>query len=79
LANSDLADDAIKMLDGYAAHQKTAAKLAADAAKKAAEDEKNKQRLESNLTPKGSGAPASTTINDDDAFGKGFKKVAKRA
>lgn len=73
LANSDLADDAIKMLDAYATVQKAAAKKAADDAEK-------KKRLEGAVTPKGTGSPAgTTTTNDEDAFAGGFKKVTKRA
>lgn len=69
LGASPLAKDAIAMLDLYATAKKAAAK-------KAAEDAANKKRLESAITPKGTGVPAPHTIDDDEAFDRGYKKAS---
>ena len=69
LSYSDRGRDAIKLLDTYKSANDTAAKAEADRIKK-------EKRLEGAVTPKGTSSPPTTGISDDDAFNKGFKKVA---
>lgn len=71
LALSQRPRDAIKLLDTYAEHAKTAA--SADPTKDAAQ--KKQKRLSGAVTPQGGPAPAETGLSDDEAFATGFKKV----
>lgn len=68
LTASESADDAVKVLDGYETHRKTA--LDADKKRQASE-----KRLQGALVPAGTaGAPATAGISDADAFARGFKR-----
>lgn len=71
LAGSRMADDAIRLLDGYAEHKQKAAKSAEAAQRKQA-------RLEAAVTPKGTSQPVSTAISDEEAFNRGFKRARGR-
>ena len=67
LANSNAADDALKLLDTYEAAAKAAKKAEVEAAEKA-------KRLKGAMTPQGvPGNPA--VLNDADALERGFNKV----
>lgn len=61
------ADDAIKLLDGFKEHRKSA--VDAEAAR-----QKRQARLERAVTPRGNTAPATTAINDEQAFERGFAR-----
>jgi len=64
------ADDAIVVLDGYTTSRQASAE--ADAAR-----QKREKRLAGAVTPKGvQGAPPAIGISDEEAFARGFKKVA---
>lgn len=72
LGASDLADDAIRVLDAYEQHR--TAQSDADAARL-----KQQQRLSAAVTPTGSPAPVRAGISDEEAFARGFKRAARRA
>lgn len=71
LTGSALADDTIKVLDSYGSHRQTLAATEADRARK-------QRRLQGATTPGGktSGVTA-TGISDEQAFERGYKKVAR--
>jgi hypothetical protein len=71
LAESKLADDAIKLLDGYAGHRQKA--VEADAAR-----QRKEKRLEQAVTPKGTAVPTQTSLSDEEAFNRGFKRARGR-
>lgn len=71
LCASPSADDAIEVFDTFKADRQ---KRATDAAAQAAERTRREKRLEGGLTPKGTTGDTRTTINDDEAFERGFKR-----
>ena len=62
------ADDAIKLLDGFADHRKTAGDAEAGRLRR-------EKRLTNAVTPRGSAVPPTTGISDEEAFAKGFKRA----
>lgn len=72
LAESNLADDAIRMLDAYSEHQKAAAT-------KAAAEAKNQQRLASNIAPKQAASGGPTILPDEAGLSIGYNRVKRRA
>lgn len=71
LAKSNLADDAIKMLDGYTEHQKAAAI-------KAAAETKNKARLAAAVAPKQAASGGPTILPDEAGLYAGYNRVARK-
>lgn len=72
LAQSPIADDAIRMLDAYDQHAKS---LAEEAARR----QKQEKRLAGAVTPTGSSAPPSpASISDEEALTRGFKRAHGR-
>lgn len=71
LAQSDLADDAIKMLDEFSEHQKTAAA-------KAAADAKNKQRLAAATPPRQAASGGPTILPDEAGLAVGYNRIARK-
>lgn len=73
LCASDLAEDTLKVLDGFAAHRK---KVVDDETRR----QKNQRRLEGAAVPAGAGAgTAQTGLDDEAAFNLGFNKVVRKA
>lgn len=75
LEDSSSASDAIKLLDSFTAAQQAAKKAADAAAKKKAEQEANDKRLKGALTPQGSVSASPHTLDDADAFERGYAKA----
>lgn len=71
-ADSEKADDAIAIFDGYKAHRQ---KLADDEAARL----KNEKRLKSAVVTVGTSEPPAKGISDEDAFNRGVKRVMKGA
>lgn len=70
LAASERPRDAIKLIDNYKADQKKATDAESERLRK-------KKRLEGAVTPQGTAEPPETGINDEEAFARGYKKVAR--
>ena len=70
LEQSDLADDAIKVLDAYAEHQKTVAA-------KAATEAKNKSRLTAVVAPKQASSGGPTVLPDEAGLSVGYSRVRR--
>ena len=70
LTASERPRDAIKLIDKFRADQKTAVDAEATRLK-------NQKRLEGAVTPQGTAEPPETGIGDEEAFAKGYKKVAR--
>lgn len=71
LADSDLADDAIRMLDSYAAYSRAAAA-------KAAAEAKNKQRLNAVIEPAQASSGGPTILPDEAGLSIGYNRVKNK-
>lgn len=72
LAQSQIADDAIRMLDAYDQHTKSQAEAEA-------KRQQQQKRLAGAVTPTGSSAPPSpASISDEEALTRGFKRAHGR-
>jgi len=79
LADSELADDAIRLLNAYAEHQKAATKAADQAAARAAAEAKNKRRLAANAAPETAASGGPSILPDEAGLSVGYNRIKRRA